>query len=31
MHLTHGQAETSGRQSALVSQPEYSKIHRDKV
>ena len=28
---THGEVETSGRQSALVSPPEYSTIHHYKV
>ena len=28
VHQTHGEAKTSGRQSVLVSPPEYSAIHR---
>ena len=31
VHWTHGEAETSGRQSVLVSPPEYSTIHHYKV
>ena len=31
VHQTHGEAETSGRLSVLVSPPEYSTIHRYKV